>query len=142
MAISRSMLAKRFADRASGLIGVPFRLHGRSAETGLDCVGLAVVALARAGWRVDPPSDYRLRGGVLIRFDDWAQSCGFRIIGPEAAASAGDLLLCQPAPDQFHLLVYGGAQIIHAHAGIGRVVAMPLPTPWPVVRRWRLQEDL
>jgi cell wall-associated NlpC family hydrolase len=33
---------------ARGLIGVPFRLHGRSAAHGLDCIGLATQALEHA----------------------------------------------------------------------------------------------
>ena len=35
---------------ARALVGVRFRLHGRDAVHGLDCVGL--VALATSGWAV------------------------------------------------------------------------------------------
>ena len=41
------------AEAALGLLGVPFRLHGRDPATGLDCVGLVAEALRRAGRRPD-----------------------------------------------------------------------------------------
>ena len=40
--------ATRIVAAARAMLGVPFRLHGRS-EAGVDCVGLAVLALGRAG---------------------------------------------------------------------------------------------
>lgn len=41
--------ADRIVMAARGLIGVPFRLHGRSGAHGLDCIGLAALALLGAG---------------------------------------------------------------------------------------------
>jgi hypothetical protein len=42
-------------------------------------------------------------------------------------------------PGQVHLLVVGTrGDLIHAHAGLGRVVATPPPCPWPIERHWRL----
>ena len=53
----------------------------------------------------------------------------------------GDLLLVRPGPAQVHLLVVGpSGDLIHAHAGLGRVVATPPPCPWSTLRHWRLQE--
>lgn len=35
------------------LIGVPYKVHGRSIEDGLDCYGLAIEVLRRNGIRLD-----------------------------------------------------------------------------------------
>ena len=43
---------ERISAQALALVGAPFRLHGRSEETGLDCVGLVALAVARSGVRV------------------------------------------------------------------------------------------
>jgi len=54
-----SPLEAAIIARARDCVGARFRLHGRSPETGLDCVGLAAVAYGAE--RV--PSGYALRGG-------------------------------------------------------------------------------
>jgi len=132
--------AQRFADAALTLVGAPFRLHGRSCETGLDCVGVAVAALAMIGRPAAPPDDYRLRGGSLPRFDGWAAECGLAVVPQHGQGGAGDVLLCQAAPQQFHVMIDAGDLLVHAHAGLRRVTAMVPPAPWPVLRRWRLKE--
>ena len=38
------------ATAAEQLIGIPFRLHGRNPETGLDCVGVVAAAVFVALW--------------------------------------------------------------------------------------------
>ncbi len=49
----------------------------------------------------------------------------------------GDILLVQPGPAQNHLLVIGpDGCLIHAHAGLRRVVSMPGTCPWPVLKHW------
>jgi len=54
----------------------------------------------------------------------------------------GDLLLLQAGPAQPHLAIGGrGGGVIHAHAGLGRVVITPPPCPLPIERHWRLRED-
>lgn len=126
------------ASAAIELVGVPFRLHGRDPATGLDCVGVAVAAMGKIGRRVDVPCDYRLRGGCLKQFDRWAEACGLDIVRDHAPGAPGDLLLCEPGLRQFHLIIDCGPQLVHAHIGLGRVVAAPSPPSWPVRRRWRL----
>lgn len=50
----------------------------------------------------------------------------------------GDVLLVRPGPAQVHLLVCArDGRFVHAHAGLRRVVAMPGPHGWPVLRHWR-----
>lgn len=125
-------------EAALGLVGVPFRMHGRNPETGLDCVGVAVAALASTGRVVVPPANYRLRGGCLDTFDRWAAECGLAAVPLHQLSAPGDVLLCAPASDQYHVMIDAGQVLVHAHAGLRRVVAEPPLVTWPVVRRWRL----
>ncbi len=113
--------------RARALVGVPFRLHGRS-RAGLDCVGLAALAMGR-----EAHSAYGLRSGDVGRAERWLRAAGLR---PVAIGAPGDLALVRPGPLQLHLMIGTGAGFIHAHAGIGRVVEMPGASPWPVIGWW------
>lgn len=132
---------QRVADAALSLVGAPFRLHGRDAQTGLDCVGVAVAALAMAGCNTSVPVDYRLRGGSLHRFDRWALASGLAPVPLHGLGRAGDILVCQAGPQQFHVMIEAGTLLVHAHAGLRRVTAIPVPAPWPVLRRWRWQAE-
>ncbi|OJY67487.1 MAG: hypothetical protein BGP16_02880 [Sphingobium sp. 66-54] len=128
-------LDDRIAAEALALLGVPFRLHGRSPLTGLDCVGLAALAVARAGGRVGALPDYRLRGTSVARAERALRAAGFALAD---AATAGTLLVARSGPMQLHLMIAAGGGLVHADAGLGRVVLMPAPSPWPVLGRWRL----
>ncbi|MEO8723144.1 MAG: peptidoglycan endopeptidase, partial [Sphingobium sp.] len=70
----------RIVSAAQALVGAPFRLHGRSAETGIDCIGLVVLALERAGCRIvaAAPEAYSIRGGTLERFHAGMKAAGLR----------------------------------------------------------------
>lgn len=133
-------LRERLGDAALGLVGAPFRMHGRNAATGVDCVGVAVAALAGVDRHVVVPDDYRLIGGALDRFDQWAAGCGLVLAQPGALTDPGDILLCAPGPGQFHVMIDSGPVLVHAHLGLRRVTALPKPAPWPLVRRWQLAE--
>ncbi|KAA9018253.1 peptidoglycan endopeptidase [Sphingobium limneticum] len=117
-------------ERARAMIGVPFRLHGRS-EAGLDCVGLAAVALGR-----EAPCAYGLRSGDVPRAEGWLRAAGLRLVD---VARPGDLALVRPGPLQLHLMIGTEAGFVHAHAGLGRVVEMPGVSPWPVIGWWRAE---
>jgi uncharacterized protein YijF (DUF1287 family) len=55
---------------------------------------------------------------------------------------AGDVLLFRLPVAQFHLgIVEADGALIHAHAGLRRVVVTPPPFAWPVERHWRLQQS-
>ena len=73
----------KVAQTALDLIGIPFLLHGRSADAGLDCVGLAGLCLSAVGKDAAVPTDYRLRGQhsarVCAYFD--GRPMGRRIFG-------------------------------------------------------------
>lgn len=125
-------------ERARAMIGVPFRLHGRS-EAGLDCVGLAAVALGR-----EAPCAYGLRSGDVARAEGWLRAAGLQLVtfarpGDLALVRPGDLALVRSGPLQLHLMIGTGAGFVHAHAGLGRVVEMPGVSPWPVIGWWRAE---
>lgn len=115
---------------ARACVGARFRLHGRAIATGLDCVGVA--ALAYGQERV--PAGYALRGvhvdGVMAAIE----AAGFvRVQAPRPA----DLLLLAPGPYQHHLAVLTDRGIVHADAGLRRVVETPGALHWPLIGAWR-----
>ncbi|MCB2065820.1 MAG: C40 family peptidase [Erythrobacter sp.] len=127
-----------FARAAEALMGVPFRFRGGDPDTGLDCIGLVRAALLACGRQ--PPSlpPYAMRNLDPSRLADLLPQAGFT--AAQGAAEPGDLLLLQPSAAQFHLAIVGTqGQLVHAHGGLGRVVASPSPLPWPMVARWRLR---
>lgn len=126
------------ARAALGLLGVPFRLHGRDPATGLDCVGLVVVALERAGLLAVPPSGYALRNLEVTQWLPLAERSG--LVPARGAACAGEVLLIVLPACQHHLVITADtANIVHAHAGLRRVVRQPLDPAWRIAARWRVQ---
>jgi len=131
-----------FARAALDLVGAKFRLHGRSPETGLDCVGVVVAGLRAIGRRCELPTGYLLRTGTWPDADAWAQRHSFLPVG--GPARPGDVLLMSPGPGQLHLAVVSPdpAMIIEAHALLRKVVLGPAPSPATVLRHWRLIPSL
>jgi cell wall-associated NlpC family hydrolase len=131
------MSGEALAAAAEALVGARFRLHGRDPATGLDCIGVLAAALAAIGRPASLPTGYGLRAHRLPPLDDVAASCGF--VANAAPVAPGDVLLLRMGPCQYHLAIAARAGgFVHAHAGLKRVVAMPGPLAWPVVRCWRL----
>ncbi len=125
---------------ARALIGVPFRLHGRSAEIGVDCVGLVVLALRGAGHAIGAPPSYSLRTGAGLPVSVCMRRAGLR---EALGALPGDIILARLSPIQIHMMVGSGdGPVVHAHAGLGRVVEMPFPREWTVMSRWRPASDI
>lgn len=92
---------------------------------------MVAVALAAAGVRVAVPSGYALRGGrpevvaamldaVLVRGD-----------------GEGAVVLCAVGAGQLHLGIRTAGGLVHADAGLRRVVLRPGPLPWAVIGCWR-----
>src|SRR3546814_1169131 len=77
---------------ARALLGVPFRLHGRSADMGVDCVGLVALAAWRAGHEGEAPDRYGLRGGRVEQFENWLAAAGLRRV---SSMVPGDIVLVQ-----------------------------------------------
>lgn len=128
---------ERVAAGAAALVGVRFRLHGRAAASGLDCIGVAAAALGAAGIGVDAPRGYRLRGGDAARVGAFVEKLGLAAVeGPRA----GDVLLFRVSARQLHVAVASGDGFVHADAGLGRVVERPWPAPWPLIGCWRVRD--
>jgi len=115
--------------RARALTGTRFRPQGRSAD-GLDCIGLAAAALG-VGL---VPGDYTLRSGSRRRLEAGLRAAGLQ---PVETAEAGDLLLLAAGAGQLHLAVFTGTGIVHADAGLRRIVERPGPVRWPLLSAWR-----
>lgn len=124
-------------DAARGVIGARFRLHGRDPATGLDCVGLAALAMRAQGFEGEVPSGYALRSGDAARVCEALAAAGLAEV---CEARAGDLLLLATGPGQLHLAIDAGGGIVHADAMLRRVVERPGPMPWPVIGRWRVPQ--
>jgi len=127
----------RTADAARALVGARFRLGGRAPDTGLDCVGVAAIALAAAGVRVVPPRGYALRGGDPTH----ATAVLDGLLMRAAYERPGDVVLMRPGPGQLHLGVRTPGGMVHADAGLGRVVERPGAPPWAVLGVWRTEGD-
>lgn len=134
--------AGTFADAAEALAGTPFRLHGRDPATGIDCVGLVASALARCGRRPLAPEGYTLRAVSVAPLLRFAARNGFVPVAAETAMGRGDLVLFKLHAIQAHLAIaLEQHRLVHAHAGLGRVVIEERPVAWPIVARWRLQPE-
>ena len=127
---------ERAAAAAQAAVGARFRLHGREPGTGLDCVGLAALAMAAGGRTGAVPTGYRLRGGDARAVRGMV---GEGLVASDGSR-AGDLLLFAAGPGQLHLAVRTEGGLVHADAGLGRVVERPGADPWPLLAAWRLGE--
>ena len=126
--------AERLVAAGRALIGAPFRPQGRSAETGLDCLG--VVALAAGADLAAIRRDYRLRD-----FDPEAIGRALEALGFDPAdgpARSGDVLIVAPAPGRLHVAIVTPPGHLHADAGLRRVVEVPGAVPWPILSAWRI----
>jgi lipoprotein Spr len=119
--------------RARACIGVRFKAQGRGRD-GLDCIGLVAAAL---GLR-DVPANYALRGGSSEALAEGLRATGLcRVRGPQA----GDVLVMRSGPGQLHLGIWTGDGLVHADAGLRRVVERPGPAPWQTISVWRRLSD-
>ncbi|MEN2786492.1 peptidoglycan endopeptidase [Sphingomonas qilianensis] len=129
---------ERAVTAARAAVGVKYRLHGRDPQFGVDCVGLAGLALRAAGCTDAIPAGYALRGGTadaMLALID--RGSLVRTDHP----IPGDLLLFAAGPAQFHLAIMAEDGIYHADAMLRRVVERPGTPPWPLVAAWALIED-
>ncbi len=94
-------------------------------------MGLVALALARTA---GIPTGYALRGGSVE--GHVATIRALRLTKRRGEPRAGDVLLMQPGPQQFHLGLWTGESLIHADAQLRRVVERPGVPPWPVVAAW------
>jgi hypothetical protein len=104
---------------------------------GLDCVGAAAAAADVPAGRL--PADYALRGQHLAAIEHELCDLGCQPV-PAERAVAGDILVCEAGPGQFHIVIRAWKSFVHADAALRRVVERPLPVPWPVAGAWRFFE--
>jgi hypothetical protein len=127
----------RVAAAAAALVGCPFRLHGRDAATGLDCVGLVYAALAASGAKPVAPHGYRLRNLSIDGWLEFAERSG--LVATSGPLRIGEVLLIALGHCQHHLvIVMDAGEVIHAHAGLRRVVRQPLQPTWRICAKWGL----
>lgn len=122
---------------AQALVGTPYRVNGRSVDTGVDCIGLVSLALAAIGRMHSPLPTYGLRNLNRARFAHLLVELG--LVEARGDSGPGDIVLLRPSAAQYHLAIIGPDDMpIHAHAGLRRVVTSPAPLPWPTEEQWQI----
>ncbi len=129
------------AEVALALCGTNFRLHGRSAEHGLDCIGMAAECLSAADMDCDVPTGYSIRSGSAEQISEVMTRAGFTAMQPREPLREGDIALARPSPVQWHLMIRTDCGFVHAHAGLGKVVLTPGEAQWPIEMVFRIGEN-
>ncbi|KTE00432.1 hypothetical protein ATE71_21210 [Sphingopyxis sp. H115] len=119
------------------MVGARFRAQGYAPATGLDCVGLVWAAYAAAGRELVRPTGYPLRGWSRARIEAALAAAGFAAAAAERPRS-GDLALIAYPARQYHLGLLGPETLVHAHAGLRRVVETPVDAQLLAAAHWRL----
>jgi hypothetical protein len=128
------MTGVEIAARARALLGVRFRPQGRSAESGLDCIGLVAAALGVE----DARADYALRGGSIAELERELAAAGLSRV---AGGREGDVFVMRAGPEQLHLGIWTGSAMVHADAGLRRIVERPGRPEWDVIGVWRMRPN-
>lgn len=121
---------RAFISAARARIGTPFRHRGRTA-TGLDCIGLLVVALHAAG-RV--PVDRRTYGRQPDR-DRLRETVREHFGPPVSDMRPGDIVLMRWSDRPQHVAIvgdyaHGGLSLIHSDNAFGAVTEHRYAAPW------------
>ncbi len=118
------------------MVGVPFRMHGRDPGIGLDCVGLIGAAMERAGLTPTLPRRYDLRNRSGIEaFLPMAEQSGLK--SSRFPPARNDIVLYGLEGFQHHLAVsLGQHRIVHAHAGLRRVLVSTPNNDWRILKVW------
>jgi hypothetical protein len=84
-----------------------------------------------------PPRGYALRN---IAVDAWFPSAAQSgLVAARSPVRAGDILLLALGFAQHHLVIaLDAASVVHAHAGLRRVVRQPRESAWQIEAAWRL----
>jgi hypothetical protein len=127
----------RLGEAALRLAGCPFRLHGRDPATGLDCVGVVFASLAAIGRSPVAPVGYRLRNLTIDHWLDLAERSELELSpGP---VGADEVLLMTLGYGQHHLMITTWPnKVIHAHAGLRRVVCHRRDPANCISAKWRI----
>lgn len=130
------MTPEEVVASARRCVGARFRPQGRDAATGLDCIGVAAIAMDKT----PPLAAYTMRGNHWRAIALVAAEMGLAEIFP-GEARPGDLLMVEPGPGQLHMIVMTPNGFVHADARLRRVVEAPGRPAWPVLCAWRGTQD-
>lgn len=125
------------AARAMTQIGTAFRLHGRTPDVALDCVGLVAFAIDAK----DVLISYSLRGAKMDFIKSYMDSIKLLQLHQSVRIGDGDIAIVACSPQQFHLMVRAANGWVHSHAGLRKVVHTPGASPWPIVAVRRMIGD-
>ncbi len=135
--ISKLARGQQLAEAAASFIGVRFRLLGREPTQGLDCIGLLACSLQAVGGQPVVPIGYGLRNSDASPWIHCAAQSG--LLPASGPIRAGDVFLLRPGPGQHHIVIAECAvSVIHAHAGLRRVVRQPMLNAGEELAHWRL----
>lgn len=122
------------AHIARSLVGTPFRHQGRSAQFGVDCVGLIILC---AEGRLVDVADYPEFGSKRLLREIVKQ-----MVPAGLKRQAGDVLLFTRNVDRpMHVGIAVDdkyVNIVHADASVGMVVEMPLTSVGNLHSCWRI----
>jgi hypothetical protein len=125
-------------EAAAALVGCRFRLHGLDPASGLDCVGLVYASLAALGHQPVPPRGYGLRNLSIDHWLEFAERSGLEPAGEKLGPD--QVLLVDLGFGQHHLMITTEEdEVVHAHAGLSRVVKHRRDPAIPICKRWRVQ---
>ena len=119
------------AARAVSALGAPFCLNGANPGSGFDCVGLTAFC-----YGLDPTTPPRRTGLGRVSPEVWHSALSRAGFVPAETPSTGDLLLLDCGRGRWHLAVAVERGLIHAHAGLRRVVHAASPDPMTVLARY------
>lgn len=128
-------MGDRIAAAARALAGTRYRREGRS-HSGVDCLGLVLLAMAGAGRALPPDAADHANGRSVPAIEARLRTLRFAAVEP-GARRAGDIVLTAPAAGQLHFLIVTDAGAVEAHAGLRRVVERPWRSDEPVLSVWR-----
>ncbi|MGF1549185.1 MAG: peptidoglycan endopeptidase [Sphingomonadaceae bacterium] len=131
------MTGEEIVARARACIGARFRPQGRDPAHGLDCIGVAMMAMDLP--RARAPRYYNLRSSDPALVNREFSACGFLRVVPKMAR-VGDLLVTEVEGRQLHIVLLTPKGYLHADVRHRRVVEVPGPLPWPIVSAWRHPE--
>jgi hypothetical protein len=94
-----------------------------------------LLAAKGAGVPLGPVPPYALGGDHADLLAATLRALGLRQVRRPQPA---DLVEYALAPGHRHLALLTDRGILHAHAGLGRVVEGPVPDDWPVLACWAL----
>jgi len=118
----------RFVQELRRWEGVPFHHQGRN-RYGIDCVGLAIVALAEQGIVVETPANYSRSAQGRALLDRIEGSGLVERAEPLQPIEPGDILVFRIGEDPQHVAVaLGDGWMIHSatRTGVGTVCLSPM----------------